>query len=125
MRKSRTPAAQGKPPDPALAPVWVEADELHAFRSWWDALPASQRTARKAFLHGLRRADAAWGVIYQRLRDELQAARESLRVVHKEVSGVRTANEDLRVQLDHAIDRATDAEERVVRLTTPPPREYD
>jgi hypothetical protein len=110
---------------PALAPVWAEADELLAFKAWWDRLAAGERTARSAFLHGLQRADAAWGVVYRQQGDELQKSRESLRAADKELGGMRAANERLRRELDQAVDRASEAEERVKRLTTPVSRDYE
>jgi hypothetical protein len=103
----------------------VEADELRAFKAWWDRLADGERNARRAFLYGLQRSDAAWGMVYRRLGDELQKARESLRVVDKELSGMRATNERLRRELDQAIDRATEAEERVRHLTTPVTRDYE
>jgi hypothetical protein len=118
-------------PDPvrtrssALAPVWIEADELVAFKLWWERLADGERTARRAFLHGLQRADAAWGVVYRQQADELQKSRESLRAADKELSGMRAANEKLRRELDQAIDRASEAEERVKQLTTPVTRDYE
>jgi hypothetical protein len=108
-----------------LRPVWVEADELQAFKAWWDRIAPGERTARRAFLHGLQRSDAAWGVVYRRLGDELQQVRESLRVVDKELVGMRGSNEKLRRELEQAIDRATEAEERVRQLTTPVSRDYE
>jgi chromosome segregation ATPase len=57
--------------------------------------------------------------------DELQKSRESLRAADKELSGMRAANERLRRELDQAIDRASEAEERVKQLTTPVTRDYD
>lgn len=109
----------------ALAPVWVEADELQAFKAWWDRLAAGERTARRAFLHGLQRSDTAWGVVYRQLGDELQKAREAFGVVDKELSGMRGTNDRLRMELDQAIDRAIEAEERVKHLTTPVTRDYE
>jgi hypothetical protein len=73
---------------------------------------------RSAFLHGLQRADAAWGVVYGQQADELQKSRESLRAADKDLGGMRAANERLRRELDQAIDRASEAEERVKQLTT-------
>jgi hypothetical protein len=124
MRKPRRAAETLGEQRAALAPVWIEADELRAFKSWWDRLSDGERNARRAFLHGLERADAAWAVIYQRQADELLQARESLRVAHKDLAGTRAANEKLRRELDGAVDRANDAEERVRQLTTPIARDY-
>jgi phage shock protein A len=78
-----------------------------------------------AFLYGLQRSDAAWGRVYRQLGDELQKARASLRAVDKELAGTRAANDKLRRELDQAIDRAKDAEDRVKQLTTPVPRAYE
>jgi chromosome segregation ATPase len=105
--------------------VWVEADELQAFKAWWDRLAGGERNARRAFLRALQRADAAWSVVYRRLGDELQKLRESLRMVDKELAGTRAANRRLRRELEQAIDRATEAEERVRQLTTPVARDYE
>src|SRR5215207_6830066 len=79
MRKPRQAPDPARAPSAALAPVWVEADEVQAFKTWWDQLPAGERNARRAFLQGLQRADAAWGSVYRQLGDELQRSRESLR----------------------------------------------
>ena len=117
--------SDGPAPDSALAPVWVEADEVRTFKAWWEALAEGDRTARRAFLHGLQRADAAWGPVYRRLADELQSNRESLRSVQKDLAGARAANDELRRHLEQVIERATEAEERVRQLTTPLPREYE
>src|SRR6185503_17431680 len=96
MRKPPLGAEPARPQSGSLAPVWIEADELLAFKAWWERLADRERTARRAFLHGLQRCDAAWGVVYGRLRSELKLARESLRVVEKELAGTRAANEKLR-----------------------------
>jgi hypothetical protein len=96
-----------------------------AFKAWWDRLAAGERTARSAFLHGLQRADAAWGAVYRQQGDALQKSRESLRAADKELGGMRAANERLRRELDQAVDRASEAEERVKRLTTPVTRDYE
>jgi chromosome segregation ATPase len=64
-------------------------------------------------------------VVYGRLGSELKLARESLRVVEKELAGTRAANEKLRRELDRAVDRANDAEERIRQLTTPIARDYE
>jgi hypothetical protein len=130
MRKPRRYVSQAKPPDgpfrdSALAPVWVEADEVRTFKLWWDTLAEPDRTARRAFLHGLERADAAWAPVYRRLVDGLKAARALLRDRQKEAERSRAENEELRRHLEQAIDRATEAEERVRHLTTPVRREYD
>jgi hypothetical protein len=58
------------------------------------------------------------GVVYRPQGDELQKTRESLRAAHKELGGMRAANERLRRELDQAIDRASEAGERVKQLTT-------
>jgi chromosome segregation ATPase len=125
MRKPRRTAEPARPQGAALTPVWVEADELLAFKAWWNRLAAGERNARSAFLHGLQRADAAWSVVYRQLGDELQKSRESVRTAEKELAGMRSANERIRNELDQAIDRANEAEERVKNLTTPVPREYE
>jgi hypothetical protein len=125
MRKPRRSAEAPRTQGPALAPVWVEADELQAFRAAWDRLAEGERTARRAFLQGLERSDAAWGVVYQRQGEELQQARESLRVMVKDLAATRAANERLRRELDQVVDRANDAEERLRQLTTPIAREYE
>src|SRR5215207_5404490 len=125
MRKPRQAPDPARAPSAALAPVWVEADEVQAFKTWWDQLPAGERNARRAFLQGLQRADAAWGSVYRQLGDELQRSRESLRTADNELAGNRAANERLRRELDQAIDRANEAEERVKQLTTPVSREYE
>src|SRR3954454_3785454 len=95
MRKQPRNAAASRTQSGALAPVWVEADELRAFKAWWDRRSDAERNARSAFLHGLQQSDAAWGVVYKTQGDELQRARESLRVVEKELAGMRGANERL------------------------------
>jgi hypothetical protein len=46
-------------------------------------------------------------------------------MVEKELAATRATNERLRRELEQAIDRATEAEERIEQLTTPVPREYD
>jgi hypothetical protein len=63
--------------------------------------------------------------VYQRQGDELQRARELLRVVEKELAGIRAASERLRNELDRAVDRANDAEDRVRELTTIIARDYE
>lgn len=125
MHKPRRAGDPVRPQDASLTPVWVESDEVLAFKSWWDRLAHGERNARRAFLHGLERADAAWGLVYGRLGDALQSSRESLRMVEKELAATRATNERLRRELEQAIDRATEAEERIEQLTTPVPREYD
>ncbi len=125
MRKPPRSAESLRDQGAALAPVWVEADELGAFKAWWDRLSDGERTARRAFLHGLQRSDGAWAVVYQREADELRQARESLSVVEKELAGMRAANERLRRELDGAVERANEAEERVRQVTTPIAREYE
>jgi hypothetical protein len=125
MRKPRRAPDPIRSSSTALAPVWVEADELLAFKAWWDRLAAGERNARSAFVHGLQRADAAWGIVYGQQGDELQKSRESLRAADKELSGMRAANERLRRELDQAIDRASEAEERFKQLTTPVTPDYD
>jgi hypothetical protein len=125
MRKPRRTAETVRNQGAALAPVWIEADELREFKSWWDRLSDRERNARRAFLHGLERADSAWAVVYERQAAELLQARESLRVAEKDLAGIRTANERLRRELEGAVDRAADAEERVRQLTTPIAREYE
>src|SRR6185503_3853689 len=59
MRKPRRTTDAVQSQSKALAPVWVEADELNAFKAWWDRLARGERTARRAFLYGLQRSDAA------------------------------------------------------------------
>jgi hypothetical protein len=54
MRKKRRAAENSRNQGAALAPVWIEADELRAFKSWWDRLSDGERNARRAFLHGLK-----------------------------------------------------------------------
>jgi hypothetical protein len=125
MRKPRRSAEAPRTHGAALAPVWVEADELQAFRAWWQRLSDDERTARRAFLRGLEQCDAAWGVVYYRQGEELQQARESLRVVEKELAATRAANERLRRELDQVVDRANDAEERLRQLSTPIARDYE
>jgi hypothetical protein len=125
MRKPPRSAESVRKQNAALAPVWVEADELRAFKAWWDRLADSERTARRAFLHGLQRSDGAWAVVYQREGDELRQARESLRVLEKELTGMRASNERLRRELEGVVERANEAEERVRQLTTPIAREYE
>jgi hypothetical protein len=125
MRKSRPGPDPVRTQSSALAPVWIEADELVAFKLWWERLADGERTARRAFLHGLQRADAAWGVVYRQLGSETQKSRESLRTANRELAGTRAANERLRRELEHAIDRANEAEERVKQLTTPVSRDYE
>ena len=87
MRKPRRAAETLGEQRAALAPVWIEADELRAFKSWWDRLSDGERNARRAFPHGLERADAAWAVIYERQADELLQARESHRVAPQDLAG--------------------------------------
>src|SRR5262245_29292824 len=87
MRKPPRSAASVRKQRAALAPVWVEADELRAFKAWWDRLADGERTARRAFLHGFQRSDGAWAVVYQRECDELREARESLRVGRRSSPG--------------------------------------
>ena len=111
--------------DASDVPLWIEADELGAFRAWWKTLPEAQRNARRAFLRGLERADAAWSAVYKSQRTVLDETQRSLRLCDQELAALRTANRELRTQLDQAIDRACEAEERVSLLTTPLPREYD
>ena len=125
MRKTPRGAEASRTQGAALAPVWVEADELQAFRAWWDRLSGGERSARRAFLHGLERCDAAWGVVYQRLGEDLRQAREAVRLVEKEIVATRAANERLRRELEQVVDRANDAEERLRQLTTPIGREYE
>ena len=125
MRKPRRGPDPVRTQSSALAPVWIEADELVAFKLWWERLPDGERTARRAFLHGLQRADAAWGVVYRQLGSELQKSRESLRTADRELAGTRAANERLRRELEQAIDRANEAEERVKQLTTPVSGDYE
>jgi hypothetical protein len=57
--------------------------------------------------------------------NELHKSRESLRTADTELAGSRAANERLRRELEHAIDRANEAEERVRQLTTPVQRDYE
>jgi hypothetical protein len=123
MRKRRRGPDPVRTQSSALALVWVEADELVAFKTWWERLADGERTARRAFLHGLQRSDAVWGAVYRQLGDELQKTRDSRRMTDKELVSVSAANEKLRRELEHAIDRATKAEERIKQLTTPISRE--
>src|SRR4051794_21567309 len=125
LRRPRSSGDPTKKVDASDVPVWIEADELHAFRSWWEALPERQRNARRAFLRGLERADGAWSAVYKSQRTVLDEAQRSLRVCDQELAGLRTANRELRTQLEQAIDRACEAEERVSVLTKPVAREYD
>jgi hypothetical protein len=105
--------------------VWVEADELSGFRAWWSTLPEAQRNARRAFQHGLERADIAWSAVYKRQRAVLDDVLRKLRSSEEQHAQQRALNEQLKTQLEQAIDRALDAEERVRVLTTPLAREYD
>jgi len=62
------------------------------------------------------------------LRSQLtvfQVAQTSGRATNQELAQVRAANKELRKQLERAIDRACEAEERARLLTTPVSREYD
>src|SRR5262249_21656581 len=52
-----------------------------------------------------------------------RSVQRSLRVSDQEPTRLRTANEELRAQLDQATDRACEAEERVSLLRTPLARE--
>ena len=125
LRKPRSTGDSTKKVDASDVPVWIEADELRAFRAWWETLPETQRNARHAFLRGLERADTAWSAVHKSQRTVLDETHRSLRVCEQELAGLRTANRELRTQLEQAIDRACEAEERVSVLTKPLPREYD
>jgi hypothetical protein len=63
--------------------------------------------------------------VFKSQRTILDETQRSLRVREQELAGLRTANEELRTQLEQAIERACEAEERVSVLTRPLPREYD
>jgi hypothetical protein len=125
LRKPPTTVAAKRRSDASDVPVWIEADELREFRAWWETLPETQRNARRAFLRGLERADAAWSAVYTSQRTVLQEAQTSVRTTNQELARLRTANQELRQQLELTIDRASEAEERVRLLTTPLSREYD
>ena len=64
-------------------------------------------------------------MVYRQLGNELQKSRESLRTADRELASMRSANESLRRELEQAIDRANEAEERVRQLTTPVQRDYE
>jgi hypothetical protein len=125
LRRSPTSVAGTRRSDASDVPVWIEADELREFRAWWETLPETQRNARRAFLRGLERADAAWSAVYRSQGTVLQEAQTSVRTTNQELARLRTANQDLRQQLELTIDRASEAEERVRLLTTPLSREYE
>jgi len=125
LRKPTKPVAGKRRSDASDVPVWIEADELREFRGWWETLPAADRNARRAFLRGLERADAAWSAMYTSQRTVLQDAQTSGRATNQELARLRAANKEVREQLERAIDRACEAEERVRLLTTPVSREYD
>jgi hypothetical protein len=125
LRKPRSSGDPKRAADASDIPVWVEADEVRAFRAWWETLPEAQRNARRAFSRGLERADAAWSDVYKSQRTLLEDAQRSLRASDQDLTRLRTENKELRAQLDQAIDRACEAEERVSLLTTPLAREYD
>ena len=93
LQKPPRPGEPVRTPGAALAPVWVEADELRAFKAWWNRLSDGERNARSAFLHGLQQGDVR-GAIYQKQGEELQHARESLRLVEKKLVEIRAANRD-------------------------------